>query len=225
MADEFEYEEVEEDNRDFESSLNRILHGNKNSIHVMYPCKIISVNSQHSVNIEYYKNGEADILYNVPVKHKQTSSAFFIIKLKKGDKGVVSFFDDDIELYRTSGTIAESSEVKTHDLNDNLFEVGFYPDNENYEFPDGDLVIGTTAGAVISLTEQTINISASNSNITIPNNSVTGNIEITGNVKITGNLEVTGTSTLTGACTFEGKEWLSHTHLSTVPDSPTGGVN
>lgn len=205
MADEFEYEEIEEDNRDFESTLNRILHGNKNSIHVMYPCKIISVNSQHSVNIEYYKNGEADILYNVPVKHKQTSSAFFIIKLKKGDKGVVSFFDDDIELYRTSGTIAESSEVKTHDLNDNLFEIGFYPDNENYNFPDGDLVIGTTAGALISLTGQ--------------------NINIIGNVKITGNLEVTGTSTLTGACTFEGKEWLSHTHLSAEPGSPTGEVN
>lgn len=156
MTDEFEYEEIEEDNRDFESSLNRILHGNKNSINVMYPCKIISVNNQHSVNIEYYKNGEADILYNVPVKHKQTSSAFFVIKLKKGDKGVVSFFDDDVELYRTSGTIAESSEVKAHDLNDNLFEIGFYPDNENYDFPDGDLVIGTTAGALITMTETNI---------------------------------------------------------------------
>ena len=58
------------------------------------------MNSAHSVDIEFYSNGEADVLTNVPVKHYKTSSAFFVLKLKKGDKGVIRFFDDDVELWR-----------------------------------------------------------------------------------------------------------------------------
>ena len=48
-------------------------------------------------------------------------------KLKPGDKGVVRFFDDDIDLYKNSGVLVKSDEVKVDDLNDNLFEFGFYP--------------------------------------------------------------------------------------------------
>ena len=54
-------------------------------------------------------------------------------------------------MYKNSGVLAKSDEVKVHDLNDNLFEFGFYPAPENYIYPDGDLVIGTRAGALISL--------------------------------------------------------------------------
>lgn len=166
--DEFFYEEIEgEDDKSFEASLSRILHGKKDEINCQYAAKIISLNNQHSVNIEYYVNGVADVLYNVPVKHYKTSSAYFILKLKKGDKGVVRFFDDDIELYRKKGVVAESSEKRVHDLNDNLFEVGFYPDTENYEYPEGDLVLGTVEGAYITITGGIITVSGGTANFNV----------------------------------------------------------
>lgn len=194
----FEYEENTQLDRSFEGSLERILKANRKDIRVQLPAKIIKVNSQDNVNIEYYSNGVASTLANVPVKHNKTQNAFFIIKIKEGDKGIVSFFDDDIDLYRTSGVIAESNETKVHDINDNLFEFGFYPDNENYVYPDGDLVVGTKAGALISLTGTGINI-------------IGGNININGsNVTINGNTSI------------DNKVFLEHTHQDSQGGTTTG---
>lgn len=200
MTDEFEYEERKFEDKSFESSLNRILKGNSNSINVQYAAKIISINSQDNVNIEYYRNGETDILYNVPVRHNKTSTAFFIIKLKPGDKGVVRFFDDDIDLYKNSGVLAKSDEVKVHDLNDNLFEFGFYPAPENYIYPDGDLVIGTRAGALISLSNNNINISG-------------------------GSINISGSSVNLGSnVVIDGKNFLEHQHSNGNQGANTGAV-
>lgn len=163
--EEFEYQEIRKNDRSFEGSFSRILKAVKKDLRVQYPAKIIKVNNQDNVNIEFYSNGKADVLSNVPVKHLKSPTGFFIIKIKEGDKGVVRFFDDDIDLYRTSGVIAESSEVKVHDINDNLFEGGFYPASENYIYPEGDVVMGTNAGALISMTGTEINITGGNINI------------------------------------------------------------
>ena len=192
MSNEFEYEEKQHDDRSFEGAFSRILKALKKDLRVQFAAKIIKVNSQDSVNIEYYSNGVADILQNVPVRHLKSPTGFFILKLKVGDRGVVRFFDDDIDLYRSSGVIAESSETKVHDINDNIFEIGFYP--------DGDLVIGTKAGALISLTENAIIISG-------------GNININGsNVNIGNNT------------TIDGKKFLEHVHSNGNQGANTGGV-
>lgn len=200
MSKEFEYEEKQHDDRSFEGAFSRILKALKKDLRVQFAAKIIKINSQDSVNIEYYSNGVADILQNVPVRHLKSPTGFFILKLKVGDRGVVRFFDDDIDLYRSSGVIAESSEAKFHDINDNIFEIGFYPDNENYIYPDGDLVIGTKAGALISLTEKAINISGGNINI------------IGSNVNIGNNT------------TIDGKKFLEHVHSNGNQGANTGGV-
>ena len=200
MSEEFEYEEEQHDDTSFEGTFLRILNAVKKGVRVQYAAKIIKVNSQDSVNIEYYSNGVADILQNVPVRHLKSPTGFFILKLKEGDRGIVRFFDDDIDLYRTSGVIAESSEVKVHDINDNIFEIGFYPDNENYIYPDGDLVIGTKAGALISMTGNGINI-------------------IGGNINITGSAVNLGNNT-----TIDGKVFLDHIHSNGNNGADTGPV-
>lgn len=200
MSEEFEYELKQNDDRSFEGAFSRILKSLKKDLRVQYAAKIIKVNNQDSVNIEYYSNGVADILQNVPVRHLKSPTGFFILKLKEGDRGVVRFFDDDIDLYRTSGVIAESSEVKVHDINDNIFEIGFYPDTENYIYPDGDLVIGTKAGALISLTGQGINISG-------------------GDINITGSSVNLGNNT-----TIDGKVFLEHVHSNGNQGANTGPV-
>lgn len=200
MSEEFEYEEEQHDDTSFEGTFLRILNAVKKGVRVQYAAKIIKVNSQDSVNIEYYSNGVADILQNVPVRHLKSPTGFFILKLKEGDRGIVRFFDDDIDLYRTSGVIAESSEVKVHDINDNIFEIGFYPDNENYIYPDGDLVIGTKAGALISMTGNSINITG-------------------GNINITGSAVNLGNNT-----TIDGKVFLDHIHSNGNNGADTGPV-
>lgn len=200
MTNEFDYEEKQHDDKSFDGAFSRILRALKQSVKVQFAAKIIKVNNQDSVNIEYYSNGVADILQNVPVRHIKSPTGFFILKLKVGDRGIVRFFDDDIDLYRNSGVIAESSEVKVHDINDNIFEIGFYPDTENYIYPDGDLVIGTKAGALISLTENNVNISGANINI---NGS---------NVNI-------GSNTI-----IDGKPFLEHTHSNGNQGADTGPV-
>lgn len=168
MSEEFQYEEKQNDDRSFEGSFSRILKALKKELRVQYPAKIVKVNTQDNVDVEFYTNGVADTLSNVPVKHLKSPTGFFIIKLKVGDKGVVRFFDDDIDLYRTSGVISKSDEVKVHDINDNLFEGGFYPNSENYTYPEGDIIMGTNAGALISMTGNAIIISGSN--ITLASN-------------------------------------------------------
>lgn len=170
----FEYEENTQLDRSFEGSLERILKANRKEIRVQLPAKVIKVNSQDNVNIEYYSNGVASTLANVPVKHLKSPTGFFIIKLKVGDKGVVRFFDDDIDLYRESGVISKSSEAKVHDINDNIFEGGFYPDSENYSYPDGDVCMGTNSGALISMTSGNITITGGNVTIDSANVNIGG---------------------------------------------------
>lgn len=195
MTETFEYEEKNNEDRSFEGTFSRILKSLKKDLRVQYPAKIIKINSQDNVNLEFYSNGVADTLSNVPVKHYKSPTGFFIIKLKVGDKGVVRFFDDDIDLYRNSGVIAKSDEVKVHDINDNLFEGGFYPDPENYQYPEGDVIMGTKAGALISMTEQGITISG-------------GTIIIKAN----------------GNVTIDGKNFLNHQHSNGNEGANTGGV-
>lgn len=188
-------------------SLIDILSGLSGSMLVEKPAKIVKVNSQYSVDIEYYDNNEVDYLYNVPVKHLQTKKAFVFLGLNTGDCGTVRFFDNDVTGYYSNSEYI-SDEERSHDINDNLFSLGFYPSNEQYIFPAGDIVIGTTAGATINLTSNNITING-------------GNITITGS----GNVNISGSSINIGSdTTIDGKKFLEHTHSNGNEGNPTGGV-
>ena len=188
-------------------SLIDILSGLSGSMLVEKPAKIVKVNSQYSVDIEYYDNNEVDYLYNVPVKHLQTKKAFIFLGLNTGDSGTVRFFDNDVTGYYSNSEYI-SDEERSHDINDNLFSLGFYPSNEQYIFPTGDIVIGTTAGATINLTSNSITING-------------GNIAITGS----GNVNISGSSINIGSdTTIDGKKFLEHTHSNGNEGNPTGGV-
>ena len=188
-------------------SLIDILSGLSGSMLVEKPAKIVKVNSQYSVDIEYYDNNEVDYLYNVPVKHLQTKKAFVFLGLNTGDCGTVRFFDNDVTGYYSNSEYI-SDEERSHDINDNLFSLGFYPSNEQYIFPTGDIVIGTTAGATINLTSNSITING-------------GDITITGS----GSVSVSGSSVTIGSdTTIDGKKFLEHTHSNGNQGNPTGGV-
>lgn len=193
--------------RDCNDSFNDILDGFSNATLVEKPCKIVKVNSQYCVDVEYYDNNEPYYLYNVPVKHLQTQNAFVFLGLKAGDCGTVRFFDNDVTGYYADDEYV-SDETRSHDINDNLFSFGFYPALSQYVFPQGDVVIGTTSGAVVNLTAAGISISG-------------GDVSITGS----GNITISSSSVSIGAdTTIDGKKFLEHTHSNGNEGKPTGGV-
>lgn len=187
-------------------SLNIIFNNFSQNLLVEKPCKIINVNSQYSVDIEYYDNNRPEILYNVPVKHLQTKKAFIFMGLAKGDRGTVRFLDNDVSAYLNS-SINPNKEIKSHDINDNLFSLGFYPASEQYIIPSGDIVIGTKAGAIIKFGENDLTITANNLNVQGEN------------IKINGSSVSLGSDT-----SIDGKNFLHHTHSNGNEGKPTGGV-
>ncbi len=185
--------------RNCNDSLNDIIDGLYSTTLVEKPCKIINIHSQYSVDIEYYDNNKSDYLYKVPVKHIQTSKAYVFLGLNIGDRGTVRFFDTDVTNY-IHGSSKTSEAVRKHDINDNAFSCGFYPSPEQYAFPQGDIIVGTTSGASVNI---------SGNNITITGANVTINAS-----------EVT----LGAQTTIDGKVFLEHTHSNGNEGNPTGAV-
>lgn len=180
-------------------SLNTVLDGFSSSILVEKPCRVTRVNSQYSVDIEYYDNNIKDFLYNVPVKHLQTQNAFVFLGLNAGDRGTIRFFDNDVSEY-IKGSADAGTEIRTHDINDNHYCAGFYPQKEQYLFPEGDVVIGTCSGAVVNLTGNGISISG-------------------GDITISGSSVTLGSNTI-----IDGKAFLQHTHSNGNEGNSTGPV-
>lgn len=229
-----------------EEALGNIFDGFSSQTFVEKPCIIKNVIDQYTVDITYYDNNEANLLVRVPVKHLQTNSAYVFLGLKEGDCGTVRFFDNDVNAYYDGDAVA-STEERTHDINDNCYTYGFYPAASQYIFPDGDIVIGTTAGATINITEKAIKINAetivienestinitSASNITVESNAAlnvttTSDTTLTSsaNVNITGtaNVSVSGaTVTVGNATTIDGIVFLNHTHYDLANSSPLTG--
>ena len=178
-----------------EEALGDIFDGFSSQTFVEKPCVITNVIDQYTVDVTYYDNNEANLLVRVPVKHLQTNSAYVFLGLKEGDCGTVRFFDNDVNSYYDGDAVA-STEERTHDINDNCYTYGFYPAASQYIFPDGDIVIGTTAGATINITEKEIKINAET--IIVENEAtidITSDSDIT--IKTDGELSVTTQSDLT----------------------------
>lgn len=60
---------------------------------------------------------------------------------------------------------------------------------------------------------------------TSANAEFSGNVKILGNLEVTGNTTLNGTTTTNGLTTIQGKQFLLHTHTSSLPGVPTGPVN
>lgn len=194
--------------RNCEDSLIDILSGFSSQLLVEKPATVVQVHNQYCVDIEYYDNGTIGTLPRVPVKHLQTSNAFVFLKLKKGDRGTVRFFDNDIDHYKNSDYGA-SPDDRGHDLNDNYYDLGFVPDKEQYIMPDAEICIGLKNQTALIEFTGSGNIVMKAANLTVSGS----------NVKITGSNVELGSNTK-----IDGKVFLSHTHSGGHDGNPTGGV-
>ena len=170
----------------------QLLSQTTDNIYVQNPCKVEAVHNNYVDVLLYINDDEPDfVIYNVPIKHQETQRAYIFLGIKKGDRGVVRFFDRSTEGYLQSD-IDYNSDERQHDINDRCFELGFVPDKESYVYPnDKEIVIG--------LKNQKFTLSVDDEgklSITSQNNV---DINITGNVTqtINGNIEQTITGDVT----------------------------
>lgn len=163
----------------------------KESINCSLPARVVQVNNDGTVNVVAIRNDEIDdCVITVPIIRTETQRAYIALKIKAGDKGTIKFCDKSIENYRLTGSEENNGDKRVHSLSDGLFELGFLPDNERFEFPDSEIVIG--------LKNKTFTLSVDeNGNLTItsPTVKIKAQTEIEGNTMIKGDLHITGTTT------------------------------
>ena len=149
-------------------------------MYCVLPCQVEAISGNY-VDVKVFINEEEpdQILYNVPIQRPETQRAYIFLGIKKGDRGVLKFFDRSTEGYLQSDFDYNSDE-RQHDLNDRVFSLGFIPDSESYVYPtDKDIEIG--------LKDKAIKMSFTENGITI-----VGDVTIDGDLNVSG--EVTGNS-------------------------------
>lgn len=123
----------------------------RNSINCQCPARIVTVNTDGTVDIEVIRNDEIanQKIPGVKIRHAETQNAFIYLGASIGDEGVVRFFDKSISDY-VEGEDGYNYDDRTHNTNDACFELGFIPNPKKYVLPtNNDLVIGTKDGTTL----------------------------------------------------------------------------
>ena len=155
----------------------KVLKMTTDELYVQLPAEITKVSSDGNYvsAILHINDNDPDIeVHHIKVRHLESKRAYIYLGMKKGDFGVVRFFDRSTEAYLQSD-YNYNSDDRQHSINDRCIELGFIPDKEAYVYPNNvDIEIGLKGKSVkMSFTES--------------------GIAITGDVTITGNLTVSGT--------------------------------
>lgn len=166
----------------------KVLKMTTDELYVQLPAEITKVSSDGNYvsAILRINDNEPDIeVHNIRVRHLESQRAYIYLGMKKGDFGVVRFFDRSTEGYLQSD-FDYNSDDRQHSINDRCMELGFIPDKEAYVYPENvDIEIG--------MKDNSAKISFANGNITI----IGTNLITQGNMTHTGNLTVNGTLTAT----------------------------
>lgn len=179
----------------------------KNSINCQCPAKIITVNSDGTVDIEVFRNDEIanQKLIHVKIRHIETQNAFIFLGISSGDFGVVRYFDRSTNDY-IEGEDGYNYDDRSHNVNDACFELGFIPNPSSYVYPvNHDLVLGTKDGTALLSFDKGGTISI-----------IGGNVSIGGSSSVI----IDGSSNTT----IDGKNFLSHQHTDSLGGTTTGVI-
>ena len=172
------------------------------------PARVVKVNDDGSVNVVAIRNDALEnCVITVPVLHQETQRAYICLKIKAGDRGVVKFCDKSIENYRLTGNEEYNKDDRQHSLSDGVFQLGFLPDNEKFEFPSGEVVIG------LKNNKFTLSVDE-NGNLTIEASAVTIKSDVTVNGTLTATTDVVG----------GGISLKSHVHSGVTSGSSNTGT-
>lgn len=170
-------------------------------IYCTLPCQVEAINGNY-VDVKVFINEEEpdQILYNVPIQRPETQRAYIFLGIKKGDRGVLKFFDRSTEGYLQSDFDYNSDE-RQHDINDRVFSLGFIPDSESYVYPaDKEIEIGLKNQKFKLSVDENGNLDiTSTTKITLnaPNINTIGLLTHTGNISVIGDVTVSNNITST----------------------------
>lgn len=167
-----------------------ILTHKTDELYVMNPCKVVGVHGNYVDVLLYINDEEPDfVIYNVPIIRQETQRAYIFLGIKEGDRGTCRFFDRSTEGYLQSD-FDYNSDDRQHNINDRVFELGFIPDKEAYEYlTTAEIELGLKSGAC----KISINADGSlNVNSTVATTVIAPTVTINGNVIVNGTIEATG---------------------------------
>ena len=128
--------EIQQFGEDVSTKLLRLLKTVSDNQYVQCPCRVMAVNGNYVDVIPIINDDmKNQPLYDVKIRHLESSTAYIFLGVHVGDKGVLRFFDRSIDDYSTNGSEEYNEDDRIHDINDGLFELGFIPDNEAYVYP------------------------------------------------------------------------------------------
>ena len=193
----------------------KVLETTTDELYIQNPCEVVNVNGNYVDVLLYINDNEPDfVIYNVPIMRPETQRAYIFLGIKKGDRGVCRFFDRSTEGYLQSD-FDYNSDDRQHDINDRVFELGFIPDKEAYEYL-------TTAEIEIGLKNQKFILSVDNNGnlainanaitVTSPTITSTGSWTHNGTMTITDAITANSTITASGEIKGNGIKLSSHTH-------------
>ena len=196
-------------------------------LYVQLPAEITKVSNDGNYvsAILHINDEEPDIeVHHIRVRHLESQRAYIYLGAKKGDLGVVRFFDRSTEGYLKSDFDYNSDE-RQHDINDRCFELGFIPDNKSYAYPTNkEIQIGLkNQKFVLSVDENGNLVISSTSTITI----TAKIINTEGTLTHTGALNVVGAITATDEITanYDTNLPIQVTkHIHTDTTKPTGNA-
>ena len=127
--------EIKQIDESFGKKLYDLLVTMSDNQYVQCPCKVTAVNGEYvdvlPIINDDVKNQE---LYDVKIRRHESSEAYIYFKVHVGDRGILRFFDRSIADYSVNGSEEYNQDDRMHDVNDGLFELGFIPDKEKYEY-------------------------------------------------------------------------------------------
>ena len=193
--------EIQQFGEDVSTKLLRLLRTVSDNQYVQCPCRVTAVNGNY-VDVVPIINDDMQNqeLYDVKIRHLESSTAYIFLGVHKGDKGILRFFDRSIDDYSISGSEGYNEDDRMHDVNDGLFELGFLPDNESYIYPNNvDIEIG--------LKNQSVKMSFTENGIAI-----------------LGDVTITGSLTVSGEVIGNGIPLSTHKHTGVQTGSGTSGL-
>lgn len=235
--------EINQLNESLGQKLIKILNANADNQFVQCPCRVTAVSENGNyVDVLPIINDDDDNqeLYDVKIRHLESARAFIFLGVKKGDRGILRFFDRSIENYSINGSEEYNEDDRMHNDNDGLFELGFVPDNESYVYPsDKEIAIGLknqkftlsvdNAGNINILSQKDVNLFVSgNVTSTIQGNflsKIEGNAEITVKGKVEETIESNLTATIKGKADLTVEQDVTASIKGNATANITGNAN
>jgi len=98
----------------------------------------IAVKRRRKIDNDQIQQEEIPVLQGIPVRQLRAENTWIKLPVAVGSKVNVQFYDRDVDQYRSSGSISETSTSRKHDISDAYCTLDAYEDDNNPNFDSGD---------------------------------------------------------------------------------------